>query len=107
MGYMRHHSIAVTSWKETITEIHEEAKKQFGELVSEIIFSPWNGYKSFFIAPDGSKEGWDESIEYDVKRHNFIKYLSGFAYGDGSSSVRYCEYYWSDDDKKCGIINFN
>lgn len=76
MGYMRHHAIIVTSWDEKKTPIwHAEAVKFFGELVSPIIPSVINGYESFFIAPDGSKEGWDDSIDGDKKRDGFIVYL--------------------------------
>ena len=34
-----------------------------------------NGYCSFFIPPDGSKEGWEDSNDMDVKRERFINFL--------------------------------
>ncbi len=76
MGYHIHHSIVVTSWeKKHLGMAHEKAVEIFPqELVSEIQGSIRNGYKSFFVAPDGSKEGWKESDEMDVKRREFMKW---------------------------------
>lgn len=34
-----------------------------------------NGYQSFFIPPDGSKERWDASDEGNRRRNEFIKWL--------------------------------
>lgn len=62
MGYVKHNSIIVTDYKDDrIITIHKKARKMFGVHVSDIVASELNGYCSFFIAPDGSKEGWDFS----------------------------------------------
>jgi len=56
MGYMRHHSIIVTSWNETmLKEVRTKAIKMFIGIagISGIIKSTTNGYFTFFIAPDG------------------------------------------------------
>lgn len=80
MGYISHHAIVVTSFDDKIQEPHIVAKQIIGnELISDIIDSPINGYKSFFVAPDGSKEGWNESEEYEDKRDMFIKWLQDYA----------------------------
>lgn len=76
MGLMRHHAIVVTSWQtETIHEVHELAVATFGRLVTPIVESYTNGYLTFFVGPDGSKEGWDTSDAYDRKREEFMDHL--------------------------------
>lgn len=106
MGYMKHHSISVSSSIE-LSSVHEKAIEIFGDLVSPIIESKLNGYKSFFIAPDGSKEYWPDSELYDNKRNILIEYIEGLKYEDGSNSVRYCEYVWGEDNHKSFIERHN
>lgn len=108
MGYIRHHSIVVTSWDDVkFNKIYIKARSIFGSLVSDIIQSNINGYKSFFIAPDGSKEGWEESNTGDIKRNTFIKNIDKFKYCDGSNSIRYCELFYGDDEGKSEIVRHN
>lgn len=68
MGYIRHDAIIVTAWdKKYLLPAIEEAERL--ELpVSDIAESKTNGYCSFLIAPDGSKEGWEESARGDAAR---------------------------------------
>lgn len=69
MGYTKHHAIVVTALDEKyIKPAHEKAVEIFGSMCSEIVGSNTNGYVSFFIAPDGSKEGWRESADGDDRR---------------------------------------
>ena len=75
MGYMRHNAIVVTSWNEQhIKDARISAINIFGlgNQVSEILKSPVNGYLSFFICPDGSKEGWEDSKNGDKHRKFFL-----------------------------------
>jgi hypothetical protein len=85
MGYMRHHAIVVTASDyvknekqiSDIKKIRDKAVEIFGskhKLVSTII-PAINCYGSFFIAPDGSKEGWEDSDLCDKKRDKFLKWL--------------------------------
>jgi len=87
MGYMKHHSIIVTAWDEDkIKEAHNKAMELFdNKLISELVDGVTNSYKSFFIAPDGSKEGWTESIVYDGARGKFLNWLWKQNYDDGSN----------------------
>jgi hypothetical protein len=98
MGYVKHNSIIVTDWKEErIVILHKKAQKIFGKharLVSNIVVSERNGYASFFIAPDGSKEGWDVSQDMDDAREKFIKWLQRKHPGVDYIEVRY----GGDDD---------
>ena len=69
MGRMRHHTIVVTGWDaKAMEQIHHKAIRICGMLVSPLVDSHMNGYVSFFVAPDGSKEGWASSNEGDDNR---------------------------------------
>ena len=81
MGYICHHTIVVTgedyphSNLTPLTDAYTKAVVLFGKLVSNKILGHCNGYTSFFIAPDDSKEGWKESDSGDVKREEFKEFL--------------------------------
>jgi hypothetical protein len=108
MGYIKHHAIVVTtSIDELIKTAHEKAKEIFETTVSEIIPSKINGYKSFLIAPDGSKEGWSESDTGNVNRKSFIDWVNAQAYEDGSNSLSYCEFFYGEDNGYSEIVSHN
>ena len=108
MGYIKHHGIAVTSGiDELIKEAHTQAKRVFKERTSEILKSETNGYNSFFIAPDGSKEGWTESDNGNRQRDEFVKWVNSQAYKDGSNSISFCEFFYGEDNGNVGIENHN
>jgi hypothetical protein len=81
MGYKRHNAIVVTGWNEShVKSAREKAVEIFGfqstwQIVSEIVNSPVNSYSSFFISPDGSKEGWLDSDNGNEKREAFKTWL--------------------------------
>ena len=108
MGYIKHHAIAVTSWnKEKLYEAHKKAVNIFGSIVSEIVRSNINSYLSFFIAPNGSKEGWPDSDNGDILRDRFIRWVNKQAYEDDSNCLRFCEFYYGEDNDKSEIIRHN
>lgn len=107
MGYIRHHAIVVTSYANRTKIAHERAKEIFGSACSEIVSSPINGYESFFIAPDGSKEGWEESQQGDKARALFIEFLENQKYEDGSNSISFVELFYGDDNGKSAVVNHN
>ena len=85
MGYHIHHAIVVTSWQtKGINEAHRLALRHFGvsSIVSPLRGGLTNGYESFFVAPDGSKEGWPESDDMDIKRTEFKAALRELARRD-------------------------
>jgi hypothetical protein len=106
MGYIRHHAIIVTSGiDELIEAAHEQARACFtAEQVSPIAESPVNGYRSFFVAPDGSKEGWEASAMGDGQRDEFVGWLNRQRYGDGSTSLRWVEVQYGDDNDETKIV---
>ena len=75
MGYMRHHAIVVSSWQsESVLAAREKASTIF-RWVSPISPEATNGHAAFFVPPDGSKEGWQESDEGDGRREQFLDWL--------------------------------
>ena len=108
MGYIRHHAIAVTSWdNDSIQKAHEKAVEIFKDRASGILDSQTNGYRSFFIGPDGSKLGWDESEIGNVQRKAFVNWINKQAYEDGSSALSYCEFFYGDDEGESKVVNHN
>ena len=104
MGHIRHHAIIVTGYKNTDINRARRKAKKLSLAVSNIVNSPVNGYMSFFVAPDGSKEGWAESYTGDENRIEFINYLQSIRYTDTSSPLSWIEIFYGDDDKIADII---
>lgn len=83
MGYQRDHSIIVSSHdfpeaKEQIERSRWVAIDTFGAWRVSAMFGPkgiTNGRMSFFIAPDGSKEDFPESVANDLMRDKFCDWL--------------------------------
>lgn len=106
MGYIRHHAIIVTSvFENYLKEAHLSAIRIFeNRQVSPIVYGIMNGYDSFFVAPDGSKEGWEESEIGDIKRDAFLKKLDSMRCEDGGSYVDWVEVQYGDDNRETKII---
>lgn len=70
--------------------------------VSEVVESPVNGYQSFLIAPDGSKEGWADSDKGEAAREAWTMWAR--------SSRLYLDWvhinYGGDDNERCEIVDF-
>lgn len=104
MGYMRHHAIVVTSWnKEALKEAHLRAAVLFDWKVSPIIHNQF-GDDSFFIPPDGSKEGWEDSNKGDQRRTEFIAYLRSVKYDDSSSCLSWVEVEYGGDGGRARAV---
>lgn len=105
MGYMRHHAIIVTSWDDKlIRKAHKVAKEVFAiGQVTSVLPDILNGYRSFMVGPDGSKEGWEDSDAGDSARDIFIDWLETQRYDDGSSALSWVEVQYGDDEKETKI----
>jgi hypothetical protein len=81
VGYIRHHAIVVTGYADALDKLERVRKEavRLCEAVSGIVASQRNGYASFFIAPDGSKEGWGASADAEIHRDQFLRYLQATA----------------------------
>lgn len=91
MGYMRHHAIVVTTWDAKKINAARDEAVRLGNVCTLVCPSPSNGYQSFLVVPDGSKEGWPESDKGDGARAAFIGWLSAQDYEDGSSPYDWVE----------------
>lgn len=110
MGYMVHHAILVTTFDEQRAKIaHKKAIEIFDNLVSEVVTqmreSVVNGYHSFTVFPDGSKDGWTDSDTGDQHRAAFIEWLESQRYEDRSSPYDWVEVQYGDDNGDTKIIN--
>lgn len=104
MGYIKHHCIVVTSFDKEALQ-RARGKAILAKLpVSNIVISYINDYHSFFIAPDGSKEGWMESEEGELRRAKFIEWLKFQRYDDNSSPYDWFMASYSSDDRKVEIV---
>jgi hypothetical protein len=75
MGYIKHHVIVVVAWEQE-DAIHAGAKAQeLGLDITSVVPSRANGYTSFMVVPDGSKEWWPTSDAGDAKRIAYVEWL--------------------------------
>jgi len=107
MGYERDHTIVVSSrYGDSIDQAHVCAIKLFGEnRVSDILGPFTDGSRSFFVAPDGSKEWWDESNHNDELRNKLKEYMRTHRYDDGSGPLSWAEVQFNDDERETKIID--
>jgi len=90
MGTIHHNAVIVTGWNEHVDLAREKALDLWAEafaddeivtpegarsLVGEVVDGLTNGYRTFFIAPDGSKEWWSTSDAVNGARNAFLTWL--------------------------------
>jgi len=103
MGYIRHHAIVVTViCKADAKRVHAEAKA-IVPSASDLSPAMINGYCSFFIPPDGSKEGWDESSQGDDRRHRLKERLRQL-HKDGHYND-WVEVFFGEDNSLAAIVD--
>jgi len=115
MGYTKHHTIVVTGVNgEEVIKAREKAIKIFSKsftgdplfkpngskLISNIISGVVNSQYSFFIAPDGSNEGWGTSLDGDKARKKFLIWLH-----KNREDYDYIEVAFGGDDRYQEITN--
>ena len=101
MGYNRHHAIIVSSWSDEHIETAHALARIFCRAVSGIVNSRSEGVRSFFIPPDGSKEGWEDSNDGDHERETFIASISR-----EKLYLKWVEVQYGDDNKETKIVNY-
>lgn len=106
MGYIAHHAIFVTGCGDDIKEAHAKALEIFStfthevgvtvadgaRLVTALTRGVTNGYQTFVIVPDGSKEGWSDSAEGDRCRDELISWLKSPGVYVDWALIRYDDY---------------
>ena len=107
MGYMCHNAIIVTGTEVNVEKAYERVARIVNEHderfdgVSAAVLSPLgrtvtNGYRSFAIFPDGSKEGWGTSDDGDDLRDEVIDALDDLW-------VEWCEVRFGDEADMNGM----
>ena len=66
MGTITHNAIIATTWNEKLADSFQSWVDELSEHEKKLIVraDSWcNWYHSFLIAPDGSKEGWENQMK--------------------------------------------
>lgn len=104
MGYLRHKALIVNGWDAKAVELAHDAvaaiyeKGGMRQLVSPVVSHVTNGGASFFVAPDGSKEGWDTSDRGDELLDEAKDLLDTHAHLD------WCEVLCGGDDDEFAVL---
>ncbi len=117
MKNIKHHTIAITSndksqldaLRNKLISIYKdkmEAKKG-SQIISPIIESLINSFCTFYIVPDGSKEGYDASEDGDTVRKSICELIETYKQPDGENIFRYIEVSYGADDATAAIIRHN
>jgi hypothetical protein len=102
---MRHDAIVVTSSDRDLLKKAYDKAVLCACAVTDIVASPVNGYATFCVVPDGSKEGWpDSDTGYDA-RETFIAWLRDNRYEDGSTSLEWAAVSYGSDDRRAYVTS--
>lgn len=106
MGYMKHHAVCIIGWKKDVMEeLHRKAleisEKHEQRIVTDLYSSPVDTYYSFFIHPDGGKEGWLPSDQGDRIRNEIIECID---IDPKFEHVRYVEVTFGEDENHAAKI---
>lgn len=74
MGTFNHHVLVVVGQMDEIRKAHAHAINVY-PYTSNIVNGGFNGFGSFMLGCDGSKEGWEYSDAMQVIRSEFIKWI--------------------------------
>ena len=97
MECMRHNVIVVTSCDEkSIIDAYFVAMDIFRE-VSSLTLPALNGCRSFFVPPDGSKEGQDDTNIGSNDRAQFISWLQSTRDQKGNTPLDWIEVEFGGD----------
>jgi hypothetical protein len=117
MKNIRHHAIIITAKDcETLELIRKEVMYLFDEymeaktgyqLVSPIVRGLINKYCSFFVAPDGSIEGYDASHDADMVREKIIEFLNSVVKPDESNCISFVEVSYGSFGNTAEVLNHN
>lgn len=112
MGYIKHHAIVITGYDDAkINKVRDKICQildtEFGEDVSDTMVTPilsarTNGYLTFFVGPDGSKEGWETSNNGDSAREKIKSLLA-----KPKNYHDFAELYYGEDNGYCEIVDHN
>ena len=104
MGYFRHHAIVVTTWADELIEAAHAKAVELDAHPTPITDDRINGFRSFLIPPDGSKEGWPDSDLGDERRQAWVAWANEQRYEDGSSALHWVEVEFGGDGGPAIIV---
>ena len=103
MGHTLHHTIVVTSWSGP--DLFRAARK--ARLMGCAVIGPsapqMNGYRTFCIVPDGSKDGWGTSDAGDTRRNQFVDWLNAQRDEDGGTCFDWFEASFGNPDENAEV----
>lgn len=108
MGVINHNAVIATTWSDDKADELQKWIDNLEETERSLIVrsGSWvNGYNSFAVMPDGSKESWDESDAGDNFRFRVMERLLLDNYDDGSSPWDWVEVGFGEYGQK--ILNGN
>ena len=94
MGVINHNAVIATTWSLEKADNLQEWIETLGDKRRLIIRAKEtlvNGYHTFIVVPNGSKEGWEDSDNGDRLRERVIIRLSKDNYEDNSSPWNWVE----------------
>ncbi len=104
MSYIKLEAIVVSSWSRSLlSEAHDKAK-DLGLYVSSIGQQRLNGYRSFLIEPEASKERCEDREEFERKQDDFVAWCEAQRHDDGSSSISWVRVRFGGDDASREIV---
>lgn len=105
MGYIVHNTIVITSRDHKAISDAAQKAKELGLEVLGPSPEAKNHYQTILICPDGSKEGWPDSQQFDEKRKACRDYLDDQRYEDNSSSLEWAEIAYGSDDRSVTVVD--
>lgn len=97
MSTICHHAIVVTSHDEKLIKKARRKANACYLPTTNIVGPLTNGFRSFCIVPDGSKEYWPESDKCDENRDLWKQWADTQKYEDGSTSLEWVEITFGED----------
>ena len=89
MSHVEHQAICITSWDDKKLEECHKRIKSIGLNVTDITCKTTNSYRSFFVAPSGSKAGWPEARAHLDNVACAKDIINSFAYEDKSNCIEF------------------
>jgi hypothetical protein len=107
MGTYKIKTIVVFANKSFIGEAHQKAMQLLPDLTTEIFVAPLNGWSTFYVFPDGSKEGWEDEIEFDHSRFLLKEWINEQASPQLGSPVKFAEIVFDEGEADVFISSTN
>lgn len=96
MGFILHDAIIVSAFIDLDIERAHAKAIALGLPVTSIFGPVLNGYRSFLVVPEGSKEGWEDPDGSERKRSAFLDWMKLNRYPGGSNLLDFCIVEWDE-----------